>query len=88
MTIEVTQDDIDRGRSQSFTECPIAIACRRATGMTILISNEYAYIDAWHEQSHLPQAARWFVAGFDNGCRVHPFSFELDEAILETPKED
>jgi len=32
LTIEVTQEDIDKGKPKSMTCCPVALAFKRATG--------------------------------------------------------
>jgi hypothetical protein len=82
MRIEVTQEDIDNGTKGRCRLCPIALAVRRATGSP----------DAWVDDTHIMWGASWgawdgvamtprsawsFMASFDSGQDVQPFSFEL-----------
>ena len=81
MLIEVTQDDIDNGRRNQPSRCPIALAIQRGTGY---------FVSAWIGQAvirtqlpkasieiPLPECVNQFIAAFDNGDDTAPFSFEL-----------
>lgn len=79
ITINVTQDDIDRGERESCLACPIALACKRA-GIVRPEVSSYEIIDEFRNEYKLPMEARLFVHRFDAGgalYRVFPFSFIL-----------
>ena len=80
LVIEVTAEDIAKGIAQDCAECPIALAARRlypAARMHIggeLTREIAAY---WPEQAYydMPDEAVDFVAVFDDGGTVAPFTF-------------
>lgn len=80
MRIDVTQEDIDQGERGSCLKCAVALAIHRATQREI----EVGYFTAgehdcnWNEVISLPPLATQFIADFDLGAPVTPFSFELD----------
>lgn len=82
VTIEVTQEDIDRGIRESCTCCPIANAMKRILKPDdVRVRNKetwtsYRYVELTHL---LPNEAAKFIRYFDNGETVHPFTFELEE---------
>ena len=90
LNVDVTQADIDGGVRNSCTQCPIATAARRATGVPRL-NFVYVYrtgIDIWNgpRRSHqfiLPSIALGFMARFDRGKPVEPFSFQVEERGAE-----
>lgn len=84
--VEVKQEDIDAGVSDSSKSCPVALAIKRASGFDVgVYGADDEFVDAWvsfiGENSpraiDLPTSARDFIAGFDLGHEVDPFSFEL-----------
>lgn len=95
VTIEVTQEDIDKGLPCDPCECPIAIATHRALELdeedSGLIAVEEDYIDLLGLQYDLPDEALRFVRTFDRywsdeemtlkeyNEEVKPFSFTLTE---------
>lgn len=76
--IEVTQQDIDRGKPGDFTACAIARAIRRQTHRrAVCVGPEYAYAGG---VDYVPVASRrWqrFIYVFDNGRPVKPTRFRL-----------
>lgn len=86
MRVDVTQDDIDRGRPRVACACPIAKAVERCCG--------YEYVLVGHRDvrgyrpgdvrrivipaTPLPSEAAAFVRDFDAGRSVSPFSFDLE----------
>lgn len=91
MQITVTQDDIDNGAQCNCTDCPIALAVRRATGgCGVQVGQRWVDIydttDRWPVSAaagsySLPQSAQIFVETFDDDeggpAAVEPFAFEL-----------
>jgi hypothetical protein len=78
MLIEVTQDHIEKGKTRGCFDCPIALAMidaglRHPFVMNTIVSTASSSCDM-----DLPQEAVEFIAGFDTGGFVKPFSFELD----------
>ena len=85
LTIEVTQEDIDRGLPRNCGHCPVALAVMRATGF------EEVYVSAWSMQLYrkgsyvpggsalTPKEAAGFIDAFDGrGACPEPFSFTVD----------
>lgn len=75
MKIQVTEDDIRFGERGECTDCPVARAISRAT-------KREAYVDSYDICSgsydwFTPEAVRTFIARFDSGQPVEPFTFEL-----------
>lgn len=78
MTIEVTQEDIDRGVPCDECNCPIAIALRRTTGETWDVTEHEAISRKDLACIDLPRKAKDFIHAFDSSdftC-AHPFTFE------------
>lgn len=81
MRVDVTQDDIDKGRPLSHMSCPIAHALNRRLGTHdgrwavggVHANNTFAEI-------RLPiDAYRWLV-DYDSGYDVEPFSFDVPDS--------
>jgi hypothetical protein len=70
--IEVTADDISQGERHNCTDCPIARAVVRTLGHSCVIDGVTVEIDC--REYYLPKEARAFVARFDDGKPVKPFS--------------
>jgi hypothetical protein len=77
MQIEVTQEDIDRGKKRDALCCPIALAMARATGRSWAIGCGVA-VDEADTEVHLPEIAFRFESLFDFGKPVQPLSFEVN----------
>jgi hypothetical protein len=68
MRINVTADDIARGRPEDCHLCPVSLAIRRATGLAVSVTVDTAVIDyatPWQAEVELPEAAGLFVDDFD-----------------------
>jgi hypothetical protein len=85
MRIDVTQEDIDNGEMFKFTDCPIARAVRRETGMHAWVSNRMVSIrnpetdvsEPPLKMINLPPVAVDFIIRFDANQPVTPICFEL-----------
>lgn len=76
MRIEVTKEDIDLGTRRNPCECPVARAIVRAAGERCSVGAYTVGFERWR-WALLPDDARDFIAAFDFGCSVSPFSFDL-----------
>jgi hypothetical protein len=81
--VEVTQEDIDKGKRGDPWCCPAARALERATGkkwsvVGPLCSRVDDRKQAIGKRITLPQEVFDFVRAFDGGEPVSPFSFELE----------
>ena len=78
MRIDVTQEDIDRGKRSRPCECPLAIAASRATGRPCSVGlDRIGFDDGLALEWPLPDIAFKFRWDFDNGQPVQPFGFDL-----------
>lgn len=86
--VNVTQNDIKRGKRMNCFQCPVSRATRRALKRnkvdTDLVSSAPLYIMATEVSSfrsefkaRTPDIVVSFMAEFDNGEPVYPFSFKL-----------
>ena len=78
VTINVTQDDIDKGRARNVLCCPVALALRRATGKGWTVSAMSVSLYKTRSGIRLPQVAVDFIAHFDDFPDGAKFSFGLD----------
>lgn len=79
MLIEVTKEDIDKGKPMNSGACPLANALERRTGHKWSVGVRYCTrlaVGTWNDLP-LPPAAVQFVRAFDLGCDVAPFAFEV-----------
>ena len=83
VTIDVTQDDIDQGKRENCTLCPIALAAQRVfPGKSIHVSVFNLWVDnspaAEDGRGYpLPEVACKFLQDFDHGRPVQPFKFGI-----------
>ena len=82
MWIRVTALDIKRGEPTSAFDCPLVRAARRATGygwdFGVGVRNLFRYYGKTRPRVFpLPRTARVFIALFDDGKPVVPFSFQI-----------
>ena len=80
LVIEVTADDIARGVANDCATCPIALAARRLHPTArIYVGGELTreIVTYWPERAcyDMPDEAVDFVATFDEGRPVAPFTF-------------
>ena len=98
LTINVTQEDIDKGNRNATTSCPVARAINRATkdivsnvsGFAIelygLMPNNSLFTIVYREEP--TKAVKTFIKRFDSNQPVKPFSFVLnvtDNIPIVTP---
>lgn len=79
ITLEVTQDDIDRGLPYSSGFSPVARAFHRAGFLDVIVDDAQARIihGGIKVMANLPKEAREFARAFDEMEDVKPFSFEV-----------
>jgi hypothetical protein len=83
LTVDVTQAHIDCGERNSPRACPIALALADAapTGERVdgVLHDMVIWLDEddWEVTVPLTARAKRFVARFDYGCLVEPFTFHL-----------
>lgn len=77
ITIEVTQEDIDKGKQGSCGRCPIALAAYRVMEGSFLVL-PYAIFRLEGKSISLPDSAIEFIGLFDSGMPVKPFSFTIE----------
>lgn len=79
MKIEVTAEDIQRGRKGNACSCPIHRAGRRAGLIDFEVWNKAVsvYLDGKKKNYPLPEVAQQFIKKFDCGQPVEPIAFEL-----------
>lgn len=89
MKIVVSKEDIEKGRKQDGSRCPIAIATRRATGLKgITVGFEEIKREVKGKKvifHYLNKKARNFVVDFDDNegrKLVKPFSFNIPVSHL------
>lgn len=81
--ITVTQDHIDNGTTQDCERCPIALAvldCISNPG-TVAVDSDEIQLDYQdhHAVYDMPTKAMNFIADFDAGYHVQPFTFTATE---------
>lgn len=82
MTIEVTQEDIDKGVPENCSKCPVARAIERTLpnpSPSIAVDPEVIEWfdgDQWQFR-YTKVKVQTFIERFDAGKPVKPFSFEL-----------
>ena len=81
ITIDVTQQDIDRAVRFSCGDCPIALAARRSLGnMSVFVTKRTMLIRRLQytcDLISLPTDAVQFVSDFDERRPVSPFRFSI-----------
>ena len=83
MTVQVTQDCIDKGRRHDSHGCPVALALQTLTGEDISVGATLAFVGI-HAMCSLPQIATRFIVDFDFGCSgARPFEFEAEVYMRE-----
>lgn len=90
LTVHVTKQDIAAGEQKRCMQCPIALAARRALGLSEddwIVSVLPSVITVYEEPDggraawwRPPKSARVFIAAFDMGQDVEPFTFAAERA--------
>lgn len=80
MRIEVTQEDIRRGKPHLPGACALARSLRRHTGRRWQVAGGFAFVCGLPRNEadvELPVRAIRFTSRFDRGLPVQPFHFEF-----------
>ena len=79
--VSVTKEDIENGKAQKCSECPVALAIARALGIervtvtgAVLYSTDPNKRDVY---ACLPPEVRRFIDRFDDGLKCEPSTFTL-----------
>lgn len=75
VTVEVTAEDIAKGKPMECLNCPVALACMRAGLDDIAVCDSSLDSDG---SIRTPDVVAEFIHAFDNGKPVHPFTFNLE----------
>lgn len=78
ITVYVTETDIESGRKYTLTSCPIAFALSRITRKRISVGARRFREVGMSTDYPLPASAVSFIAAFDLGKEIHPFSFKVN----------
>lgn len=85
MKIKVTKADIKNGKRKSASSCPIALAVKRATKQKLVVVDEeyigFGKSSRSYTEYKIPDKASVFIATFDDGDKVKPFSFALEKIV-------
>ena len=75
--VEVTQEDIEKGKRKAGWACPIARAIKRRVPQSRRrdVFVEHALWEVGYHVRPLPRTAQRFVKRFDAGEPVKPFAF-------------
>ena len=80
MRIEISQEDINKGKQSDPEKCPIARAINRKKLRDVSV---YSDSITWRDQKNdlceqdNTNKIRKFIDNFDHGIKVSPFSFNL-----------
>lgn len=85
LTIQITEEDIRLGQQFRAEHCAVAMALRRATGLTWAVGGTFAHIGA--TTVVLPEALAAFAGMFDvwgHECKppTRPFTFEVPDCLF------
>jgi hypothetical protein len=79
--VDVTEEDIASGIKKDCCKCPIARAVSRTLGWPLVTASEHG-INAstcdWHVRNKTSHWCLRFMARFDDGLLVLPFTFHLE----------
>ena len=81
LTVNVTQDHIDKGARKEAYDCPVSLALGEADpGSDWCVSTRHIMRETGTHVGFIdpPATVSKFVRRFDNGDPVQPFSFEID----------
>lgn len=67
VTVEVTAEDIAKGRPNRCGECPVALALRRATGQKLYVNDQ----GEWHDDENGGEYSENFVVSTSLDTREH-----------------
>jgi hypothetical protein len=79
VTVEVTQEDIDSGMPKICSQCPVALAMRRAEGRVWMVGyGVLELLQAPYSVVTAPTGVTQFISDFDRNNPVAPFSFTIN----------
>jgi hypothetical protein len=84
VVIHITQEDLDHGVRGNCGFCPVAVAAERAfqaLAAFVYFASGRCILELGcngGRQFELPSLIGKFVLAYDNGEKVHPFSFTVD----------
>lgn len=84
MTIQVTQEHIEKGVACSHTQCPIALAMKDAgikEPMVRLYSISYV-LEGRYFGTYCPKGLMRKIIKFDADGKIKPFSFHLNRNMI------
>lgn len=79
MKFRVTKQDIKSGQKLDKECCPIGLALARRGCQNVTVDTDAVFFEL-NKDKHavpLPVAAKVFIAMFDSGVKVEPFTLEL-----------
>jgi hypothetical protein len=80
MKIRVTQEHINQGVKFHAGKCPVALACREATGQPHVVSrDEIIVLTSPMIRHKTPADVGAFIYAFDHSRLVQPLEFELED---------
>lgn len=82
MQLEVTETHILKGVRRSISKCPIALAFEEKLGAKVMVSHGDVFCLHYHSHYRLGPAAKYFVAEFDRGKTVKPFTCEAERVLV------
>lgn len=74
--INVTQENIDKGKRFASCSCPVALALKNAGYQKVSVTGPVVCIGTGYRWKVTPEIYT-FIIGFDGGMKVKPFTFEL-----------
>lgn len=78
ITIDVTQDDINKGIKENCRFCPVALAVQRTFNDPEMDVFSPCIKNCEEDRVASPSSVCDFIDRYDNGESVQPFSFEID----------
>lgn len=82
ITVNVTQQDINRGIKMACLHCPVSLALTRSYNSKESIFVGGADYFVKNRVYRLPQELKDFIHKFDNGFEVKPFTLTFQEVFL------
>lgn len=76
-TIQIKQEHIDKGKINSFSECPVALACQEQLGVDEDVQVSNIDLRVGLKDYELPVNARKFIEMYDAELPVKPFDMDI-----------
>lgn len=76
--VEVTEEDIRKGRRENGTRCPVARAYRRATGLRgVYVDHVHVEVEQLEWIRRVPADVSRWIFRYDNHGTVEPTTFHM-----------